>query len=137
MGQMGNPAAVRGLPAPAMNGGGAGNFQGVAPEQIAANPYYQQQLAAMMMNQQRANGNDRFQPMMYARPPPAVNYMPPYSSYPYPPPGDRVEEYSMLSDENPSSCNMIAPKPHGTALDSDSMIHEGTDMDISTYNIGD
>ncbi|EPS57746.1 hypothetical protein M569_17072, partial [Genlisea aurea] len=50
----------------------------------AANPFYQQQLAAMMMNQQRANGNERFQPMIYARPPPAVNYMPHYQ-YQYPP----------------------------------------------------
>ncbi|CAI9771009.1 unnamed protein product [Fraxinus pennsylvanica] len=106
MGQMGNPAAVRGLPALPMNDG-AVNVQGVAPEQMAANPYYQQQLAAMMMNQQRANGNERFQPMMYARPAPAVNYMPPYPSYPYPPPGERVEEYSMFSNENPSSCTMM------------------------------
>ncbi|CAI9776298.1 unnamed protein product [Fraxinus pennsylvanica] len=108
MGQMGNPAAVRGLPAPTMNGGGgAVNFQGVAPEQMATNNHYQQQLAAMMVNQQHANGNERFQPMMYARPAPAVNYMPPYPSYPYPPPGERIEEYSMFSDENSSNCTMM------------------------------
>ncbi|CAA2967853.1 heavy metal-associated isoprenylated plant 32-like [Olea europaea subsp. europaea] len=110
MGQMGNLPAVPGLPA-SMNGGGgrgAGYFQGAGPEMMAGNPHYQQQLAAMMMNQQRANGNERFQPMMYARPPPAVNYMPPYQPYPYPPPpGDRADQYSMFSDENTSSCNVM------------------------------
>ncbi|CAI9762168.1 unnamed protein product [Fraxinus pennsylvanica] len=119
MGQIGNLSAVPGLPASMGGGGGApaaaGYFQGAGPEMMAGNPHYQQQLAAMMMNQQRANGNERFQPMMYARPPPAVNYMPPYQppypyqyQYPYPPPpGDRAEQYSMFSDENTSSCNVM------------------------------
>ncbi|KAK6146098.1 hypothetical protein DH2020_019967 [Rehmannia glutinosa] len=111
MGQVSNLAAVQGLPASAaMNGGpggGGGYFQGAGPDHMPGNPYYQQQLAAMMMNQQRANGNERFQPMMYARPPPAVNYMPPYPPYPYPPPGERVDQYAMFSDENTSSCNVM------------------------------
>ncbi|XP_073025466.1 heavy metal-associated isoprenylated plant protein 33-like [Primulina eburnea] len=115
MGQMNNLAAVQGLPAPAITGGGgggAGYFPAATPEHMTANPYYQQQLAAMMMNQQRANGNERFQPMMYARPPPAVNYMPPYPAYPYqypyaPPQGERTDQYAMFSDENTSSCNVM------------------------------
>lgn len=105
MGQMSNLAAVQGLPASAMPGGGPG-YGGT--EHMQGNPYYQQQLAAMMMNQQRANGNERFQPMMYARPPPAVNYMPPYPPYPYPPPpGERADQYAMFSDENTSSCSVM------------------------------
>ncbi|KAH6833023.1 Heavy metal transport/detoxification superfamily protein [Perilla frutescens var. hirtella] len=114
MGQMSNLAAVQGLPASAMSGGaggGPGYFPGGSgPEHMQGNPnpYYQQQLAAMMMNQQRANGNERFQPMMYARPPPAVNYMPPYPPYPYPPPpGERADQYAMFSDENTSSCSVM------------------------------
>ncbi|XP_022878801.1 heavy metal-associated isoprenylated plant protein 33-like [Olea europaea var. sylvestris] len=104
--QMGNVPAVQGLPTSAMNGGGG--FQGLGIEHMAGNPYYQQQLAAMMMNQQRANGNERFQPMMYARPPPAVSYMPPYPPYPYPRhPGEQPDQYSMFSDENTSSCSMM------------------------------
>ncbi|CAA2938077.1 heavy metal-associated isoprenylated plant 33-like [Olea europaea subsp. europaea] len=105
-GQMGNFATVRGLPTNAMNGGGG--FQGPSIEHMAGNPYYQQQLAAMMMNQQHANGNERFQPMMYARPPPAVSYMPPYPPYPYPRhPGEQPDQYSMFSDENTSSCSVM------------------------------
>ncbi|GER32337.1 heavy metal transport/detoxification superfamily protein [Striga asiatica] len=106
MGQMGNLAAVQGLPA----SGGGGYFQGGGGGGPGGGPYnQQQQMAAMMMNQQRANGNERFQPMMYARPPPAVNYMPsPYGPYhggypSYPPPGERVDQYSMFSDENTNS----------------------------------
>ncbi|KAH6757423.1 Heavy metal transport/detoxification superfamily protein [Perilla frutescens var. hirtella] len=89
------------------------NAKGAAgPEQMAGNPYYQQQMAAMMMNQRAAavgGGNERFQPMMYARPPPAVNYMPPpYPPYPYPaPPGERADQYAMFSDENTSSCSVM------------------------------
>lgn len=109
MAQMGNnvSAAVQGLPAGTLNAGGAGGgvppgyFQGAAPDIMAGNPYYQQQMAAMMMNQQRAHGNERFQPMMYARPPPAVNYMP---SYP-PPQSDAYTHF--FSDENTSSCNVM------------------------------
>ncbi|RVW55523.1 Heavy metal-associated isoprenylated plant protein 32 [Vitis vinifera] len=117
MAQMGNNMpAVQGLPAGAINAGGAGGgappgygggvppgyFQGAGPEVMAGNPYYQQQLAAMMMNQQRAHGNERFQPMMYARPPPAVNYLPPY---PHPPQPDPYTHF--FSDENTSSCNVM------------------------------
>ncbi|CAI9762658.1 unnamed protein product [Fraxinus pennsylvanica] len=111
--QMGNFSAVQGIPTSAMNGGGG--FQGQAIEHMAGNPHYQQQLAAMMMNQQRANGNERFQPMMYARPPPAVSYMPPYPPYPYPQhPGEQPDQYSMFSDENTSSCSVIAVNIFGS-----------------------
>ncbi|CAA0834768.1 Heavy metal transport/detoxification superfamily protein [Striga hermonthica] len=117
-GQMGNLAAVQGLPASGggyFQGGGGGGPERGGP---AGGPYnipyqQQQQMAAMMMNQQRANGNERFQPMMYARPPPAVNYMPsPYGPYhggypSYPPPGERVDQYSMFSDENTDSCAVM------------------------------
>lgn len=121
MGQMGNIPAVQGLPAAALNGGaggGAGYFQGAGPDLMPGNPYHQQQqqqqpyMAAAMMNQQRAIGNERFQPMMYARPPPAVNYMPqhPYPPYPYPqhpyPPQDPAYTH-FFSDENTSSCNVM------------------------------
>lgn len=110
MGQMGQMPAVQGLPAAAMNpAGGGGYFNGAAarPEMMAGNQqYYQQQLAAMMMNQQRANGNERFQPMMYSRPPPAVNYMPPYPyPYQYPAPADQYTH--AFSDENTSSCSIM------------------------------
>lgn len=119
MGQMGSVPAVQGLPAAAMSGGaggGAGYFQGAGPDLMPGNPYHQQQqqqyMAAAMMNQQRAIGNERFQPMMYARPPPAVNYMPqhPYPPYPYPqhpyPPQDPGYTH-FFSDENTSSCNVM------------------------------
>ncbi|PSR92689.1 Heavy metal-associated isoprenylated plant protein [Actinidia chinensis var. chinensis] len=102
MGQMGQmpTSSVQGLPAT-----GSGYFNGAGPEVMAGNPFQQQQLAAMMMAQQRANGNERFQPMMYARPPPAVNYMPPYP-YPYPPPA--ADPYThAFSDENTSSCSVM------------------------------
>ncbi|KAL3582884.1 hypothetical protein D5086_017216 [Populus alba] len=83
MGQMGGIPAVQGLPAAAAIGGAAGGgangyFQGAGPDLLPGNPYQQQQqqqqqqqYLAAMMNQQRAMGNERFQPMMYARPPPA------------------------------------------------------------------
>ncbi|KAL5995883.1 hypothetical protein ACLOJK_025956 [Asimina triloba] len=92
--QMANFQAVQGMPAAAMNAGGY--FQGAGPEIVPGNPYYQQQqqqqLAAMMM--QRQNGNERFHPMMYARPPP-VSYMqpPPYTNY--------------FSDENANGCSVM------------------------------
>ncbi|CAM8988283.1 unnamed protein product [Rhodiola kirilowii] len=127
--QMGNFQAVQGLPAPPGNshasGGGPAYFQGGANPDImaASNPYQQQQLAAAMMNQQRSMGNERFQPMIYARPPPAVNYMPvpasphysaypqyPYP-YPYPPPlqssSSAGGHYDEFSDENTSGCNVM------------------------------
>ncbi|KZV30972.1 keratin, type I cytoskeletal 9 [Dorcoceras hygrometricum] len=110
--QMGNipksHPTVQGLPALNTPSGGGGYFQGRGPENMAGNPYNQQQLAAMMMNQRRANGNETFQPMIYARPPPAVNYMPSYPPYPYPPPpGEHIDQYSMFSDENTSGCNIM------------------------------
>ncbi|PSS33897.1 Heavy metal-associated isoprenylated plant protein [Actinidia chinensis var. chinensis] len=102
IGQMGQMPAVQGLPATA-----GGYFNGVRPEVMTGNPFQQQQLAAMMMAQQRSNGNERFQPMMYARPPPAVNYMPPYPyPYPYPPPGPDPYTHA-FSDENTSSCSVM------------------------------
>uniref|UniRef100_A0A2P2P2T2 Uncharacterized protein MANES_15G023400 n=1 Tax=Rhizophora mucronata TaxID=61149 RepID=A0A2P2P2T2_RHIMU len=81
---------------------------------MPGNPYHaqqQQNLAAAMMNQQRAMGNERFQPMMYARPPAAVNYMPqypyPYGPYPHPQPHGSEPYSSFFSDENASSCNVM------------------------------
>ncbi|KAG6702071.1 hypothetical protein I3842_07G015700 [Carya illinoinensis] len=98
MGQFGNIPAVQGLPAPAaMNGG---YYQGMGP----GNPYNQQYMA-MMMNQQRANGNDMYQPMMYARSHPAANYMPqqqPPMPYPVADPFTH-----MFSDENTGSCSIM------------------------------
>ncbi|KAF6144711.1 hypothetical protein GIB67_017730 [Kingdonia uniflora] len=104
VGQMGNIPmghfpAIQGLPAKAMNGSGPGYFQGAGP----GNPYQQQQqyMAAMMMNQQRLNGNERFQPMMYARPPPAVNYYPPM-------PQPAADPYThIFSDENTNGCSIM------------------------------
>lgn len=103
MGQMGSIPAVQGLPAGPAGAPGPGYFHGGPPDMMAAggNPYHQQYLAQMMMNQQRANGNERFQPMMYARPAPAMHYMPPY-----PPQPDPYTHY--FSDENTSSsCNVM------------------------------
>ncbi|KAM1984487.1 hypothetical protein ACFX16_012743 [Malus domestica] len=116
MSQMGNIPAVQGLPAGAMNGGGGGGpgggyFQGGGPEAMPGNPYQQQQYLQAVMNQQRAMGNERFQPMMYARPPPAVNYMPPGPPppypYPYAPPPAGEPYTHFFSDENTSSCNVM------------------------------
>ncbi|KAK4797534.1 hypothetical protein SAY86_029860 [Trapa natans] len=133
-GQMGNFTAVQGLPAASMGkpGGGGDGYSTVA---MAGNPYQlhpqqqqQQQYLAAVMNQQQTMGNERFQPLMYARPPPAVNYMPPphpppaidymlpphpnMNPYPYPYPysyppsrGDPYTHY--FSDENTSSCNVM------------------------------
>ncbi|GMH18810.1 hypothetical protein Nepgr_020651 [Nepenthes gracilis] len=108
MDRMGAIPAVHGLPAASANGGvGPGYFRGAAPEMMSSNPY-QQQYLAQLMNQQRANGNERFQPMMYARPPPAVNFMPPYP-YPYPPPPPPVADPypHYFNDESTSSCNVM------------------------------
>ncbi|KAI9115010.1 hypothetical protein K1719_014023 [Acacia pycnantha] len=111
MGQMGGIPAVQGLPAASMNGGAGGYFPGGGgPDVMAGNPYnqqqqQQQQYLAALMNQQRAMGNERFQPMMYARPPPAVNYIYPPAPYPYPPQPDPYSSY--FSDENPSSCSVM------------------------------
>ncbi|POO02276.1 Heavy metal-associated domain containing protein [Trema orientale] len=119
MGQMGNGPmghipAVQGLPATSMNGAGGGYFQGAGPEAMPGNPYHQQQqqqqqqYLAAVINQQRAMaGNERFQPMMYARPPPAVNYMPPPYPYPYPQPQPEPHYAHFFSDENTASCNVM------------------------------
>ncbi|XP_073148317.1 heavy metal-associated isoprenylated plant protein 32-like [Henckelia pumila] len=100
---MGSLPAVQGLPAlNAPSGGGGGGY---FPEQYMGGQH-QQQLAAMMMNQRRGSTNENFQPMIYARPPPAVNYMP--YPYPYPPPpGEHIDQYNMFSDENTSGCNIM------------------------------
>ncbi|CAN8269928.1 unnamed protein product [Cochlearia groenlandica] len=104
-------AAVQGLPATGPGGAPPGYFPGpgLDPAQMQ-----QQQYLTAVMNQQRAMGNERFQPMMYARPPPAVNYMPPNPNqypnpypypYPYPYPPHGHDQYShAFSDENTSSC---------------------------------
>ncbi|XP_044485251.1 heavy metal-associated isoprenylated plant protein 33-like [Mangifera indica] len=127
MGPIGNIPAVQGLPAAAIaggagaggGGGGGGYFQGAGPDLMPGNPYHQQQYMAAVMNQQRAMGNERSQPMMYARPPPAVNYVPPhpYNPYPYPypypsfvPHPNQPQDPSythFFSDENALSCNIM------------------------------
>ncbi|XP_039015466.1 heavy metal-associated isoprenylated plant protein 32-like isoform X2 [Hibiscus syriacus] len=117
MNQMGNIPAVQGLPASSAmtsGGGGGGYFQGADPDVMPGNPYHQQQYMAAMMNQQRAMAaNERFQqPMMHARPPPDVNYMPPYPypyqyQYPYPYPHPQPDPYTHFNDENTSSCNVM------------------------------
>lgn len=107
---IGNLPAVQGLPAlNASSGGGGEYFHGGRPEHMAGNLYHHHQhLAAMMMNQRLASGNENFQPMIYARPPPAINYTPFYLPYPYPPPpGEQIDQYRMFSDENTSSCNIM------------------------------
>ena len=117
MSQMGgNMSVVQGLPEAAMNhiGGGRGYVGGGygGPEMMmGGNPYQQQQYMTPMLNQEMtkpACGNDIFQPMMYARPPMAVNNMcPPPYSYP-PPPQHRQDPYSnFFNDENTSSCSVM------------------------------
>nr|XP_043637823.1 heavy metal-associated isoprenylated plant protein 32-like [Erigeron canadensis] len=110
MGSMGHMGSVEGLPTRGPMGGNNVYFHGT----MAGNPYYQQQSVAAMMNQQQtANGNQRFQPMMYARQPPEVNYMPQpiqpsYPSYPYPQPPHNDPLTNYFSDENTSSsCNIM------------------------------
>ncbi|CAL9219137.1 unnamed protein product [Arabidopsis halleri] len=114
-GPMGNMPAVQGLPATGPGGAPQGYFQGAGPDPMQMQ---QQQYLAAVMNQQRAMGNERFQPMMYARPPPAVNYMPPnphqYPNphpypcpYPYPPPYGNDQYSHAFSDENTSSCDIM------------------------------
>lgn len=87
--QMVGMPAVQGLPA--MNGG------------YYQNPY-QQQYMGMMMNQHQqhqAFGNGMYQPMMYARPPQPMGYVPPM-----PPPAS--DPYvNMFSDENTGSCSVM------------------------------
>lgn len=120
MGPMRNIPAVQGLPAPAPAGVHGGYYQGIGPGNPynqqglgPGNPYnqqglgpgnpYNQQYMAMMMNQQRAHGNDMFQPMMYARPHQPVNYMPPQ-----PMPYMVSDPYThMFSDENSQSCSIM------------------------------
>ncbi|XP_039048732.1 heavy metal-associated isoprenylated plant protein 34-like isoform X2 [Hibiscus syriacus] len=95
MNQMGDFAAVQGLPAPMNNGGGY--YQGMGP----GNPYNQHQYMAMMTNQQRANGG-MYQPMMYAQPYPQPSYGPPPM---HPPHSESYAHY--FSDENANSCSIM------------------------------
>ncbi|KAK8508895.1 hypothetical protein V6N13_090843 [Hibiscus sabdariffa] len=99
--QMGNYAAVQGLPAAAaaMNNGG-GYYQGMGA-MGTGNPYNQHQYMAMMMNQQRANGG-MYQPMMYAQPYPQASYGPPPM---HPPHSESYAHY--FSDENANSCSIM------------------------------
>ncbi|KAL5555415.1 hypothetical protein UlMin_037651 [Ulmus minor] len=106
-GQMGINPADQSNPPSAMNGGGGGYYPGAGPD-----PYQlqqQQQYLQAVMNQQRSVSGERFHPMMYARPPPAVNYMPPPNPYPYsyPPPQPEPVFADLSSDENTSSCNVM------------------------------
>ncbi|KAJ8771993.1 hypothetical protein K2173_027170 [Erythroxylum novogranatense] len=91
--------AVKGLPT--INGG---YYQAMDP----INPYNQHQhYMTAMMNQhqqrQQQQQGDMFQPMMYARPHPAVNYMPP--PMPVPPGADPFTH--IFSDENANSCTIM------------------------------
>ncbi|KAF8093294.1 hypothetical protein N665_0385s0041 [Sinapis alba] len=115
-GLMGNIPAVHVLPATGASGIPPGYFQGAGPDPIQMQQQQQQYLAAVM-NQQRAMGNERFQPMMYARTPPAVNCMSPHLHlyqypnlypYPYPYPTHGNDQYSyVFEDENSSSCDIM------------------------------
>ncbi|XP_027363309.1 heavy metal-associated isoprenylated plant protein 34 isoform X1 [Abrus precatorius] len=110
---MRNIPAVQGLPAAAaMNGG---YYQGMQM-QMQPNPYnmqqqQQQQYMAMLMNQQQqqqqqqqANMN-MFPPhMMYGRPHPSMNYMPP-PPMPSHPMADPITH--VFSDENTESCSIM------------------------------
>ncbi|CAJ2658448.1 unnamed protein product [Trifolium pratense] len=109
MNQMGtNMPAVQGLFAgTATSSGVHASGYGGPNIMMGGNPY-QQQYMTSMMNQQREipiggeNVNERFQPMMYAKPPMAANYM-----YP-PPPQYRQDSYSnFFNDENTSSCSIM------------------------------
>nr|KYP58217.1 hypothetical protein KK1_004511 [Cajanus cajan] len=105
---MPNIPSVQGLSATPINSGG--NFKGVGPNAMLGNPFQQQQqyMASMNMMNQHAMGNNRFQPMMYTRGPPAVNYMYPHYPYPYPYPHPPPDPYTHLfNDENTSSCNVM------------------------------
>ncbi|KAI4369613.1 hypothetical protein MLD38_018036 [Melastoma candidum] len=105
--------------------GQAGNLrpavQGLTgvPEGLTPNPHHQQQYLAAVMNQQRTTGTECFQPMMYARPPPATNYAPsnPYG-FPYPRPCSCLCPYAaqpqgdgsyahVFSDDNTWSCTLM------------------------------
>ncbi|KAK4759180.1 hypothetical protein SAY87_022311 [Trapa incisa] len=100
-GQMSNFRAVQDLPVASMGKPGGGD--GHSSAAMAGNPYQQgqqqqqqQPYLVSVINQQQTMGSERFQPVMYAQPPPAVNYMPlphpnmnlyPYAyPYSYPPP---------------------------------------------------
>ncbi|KAJ0079155.1 hypothetical protein Patl1_22775 [Pistacia atlantica] len=104
--QMGNIPAVQGLPAAAAAAAAAAAMNGGYYHQAMGpgNPYNQQYMA-MMMNQQRMNGgNEMYQPMMYARPHPAVNYGPPPPSM-NPHVTDNYTHF--FSDENANSCSIM------------------------------
>ncbi|KAG5405458.1 hypothetical protein IGI04_011577 [Brassica rapa subsp. trilocularis] len=118
-GLMGNIPAVHGLPATGASGIPPGYFQRAGPNPIQMQhqqQQQQQQYLAAVLNQQRAMENERFQPMMYARPPLAVNYMPPhihlhqypnpYDPYPYPPHGND-QYFHVSNEENTSSCDIM------------------------------
>lgn len=105
-GQMRNFPATEGLPAPmAMNGGGYGPMAG------PGNAYNQQhQMAmAMMMNPQRAHGNEmmRPMPMMYGRPQPMMNYHQQPMSMVATARGYSDPYTHMFSDENTDSCSIM------------------------------
>ncbi|KAK3418538.1 hypothetical protein EUGRSUZ_H04474 [Eucalyptus grandis] len=105
-GQMRNFPAIEGLPAPmAMNGGGYGPMAG------PGNAYNQQhQMAmAMMMNPQRAHGNEmmRPMPMMYGRPQPMMNYHQQPMSMVATARGYSDPYTHMFSDENTDSCSIM------------------------------
>ncbi|KAL0855673.1 hypothetical protein Bca101_060826 [Brassica carinata] len=113
-GPMGMGGLMRNIPAVHASGVPPSYFQAAGPDQIQMQQQQQQQYLAAVMNQQRAMG----QPMVYARPPLAVNYMPPhihlhqypnpYDPYPYPyPPHGNDQYYHVSDEENTSSCDIM------------------------------
>ncbi|XP_074347907.1 uncharacterized protein LOC141686755 [Apium graveolens] len=94
MGPIDQIPVVQGIPA-ATSGG---NYFPECSPQLMAYKQLQQQLAAMMMNYREEN-NERFHQMMFARPPPEVNYMlpNPFQQSPFP---------NYFSEENPS-CSIM------------------------------
>ncbi|KAL8100269.1 hypothetical protein AgCh_032497 [Apium graveolens] len=97
IGQMDQMPVVQGIPTAASGGN---YFPEGSPEALL-NFYrqMQQRLAAMMMDQQEANDNERIQHMMYVRPPLDVNYMPPN-------PYQQTSFPNYFSEENPT-CSIM------------------------------
>ncbi|KAE9611946.1 hypothetical protein Lal_00048931 [Lupinus albus] len=112
MEQMRNIPAVQGLPASAAAAINGGYHQGMHM-QMQPNPYnnnlqqlQQQQYMAMMMQQQQQANMSMYPPqqMMYGRPHPSMNYMPP-PPMPSHPMADPITH--VFSDENTESCSIM------------------------------
>ncbi|CAL0316578.1 unnamed protein product [Lupinus luteus] len=113
MEQMRSIPAVQGLPASAAAAMNGGYYQGMQM-QMQPNPYnnnlqqlqQQQYMAMMMQQQQQQQANMSMYPpqqMMYGRPHPSMNYMPP--PMPSHPMADPITH--VFSDENTESCSIM------------------------------